>query len=128
MRHKRALTLSIGLVLLSTQVRASTPAQNRPAPLPAGFDTYVTDVMRAFEVPGLALALKDADDQVRYIAADSFLRFGPKARAAMFSDSSIEPKVVASMSKNRPVESNSRKEAPTGTRRMSAAESPLIVR
>ena len=46
----------------------------------------------------------------------------------MFSPSSIEAKVECSMSKKRPVESNSRKEAPSGTSRMSAAVRPLIVR
>ena len=46
----------------------------------------------------------------------------------MFSPSSIERKVEWSMSKKRPVESNSRNEAPSGTSRMSEAASPLIVR
>ena len=52
----------------------------------------------------------------------------PKARAARFSPSSMELNVVCSISKNRPVLSNSRNEAPTGTSRISAAARPLMVR
>ena len=46
----------------------------------------------------------------------------------MFSLSSMLAKVECSMSKKRPVESNSKKDAPKGTSRISAAASPLMVR
>ena len=47
------------LLTLAAPVRAATKARN-PSPavaLPPGFDAYVTQVMNAFEVPGLALTV-----------------------------------------------------------------------
>ena len=47
------------LLTLAAPVRAATEARN-PSPavaLPPGFDAYVTQVMNAFEVPGLALTV-----------------------------------------------------------------------
>jgi CubicO group peptidase (beta-lactamase class C family) len=60
MRQRRVASFLVGLALLSAPgwaAPAERAAAAKPAALPTGFDGFVAQVMRAFEVPGLAVSV-----------------------------------------------------------------------
>jgi CubicO group peptidase (beta-lactamase class C family) len=55
--RRSIVVLLFAFALLRATGSSAAPAPRRAADLPAGFDAYVSQVMKAFEVPGLSLAV-----------------------------------------------------------------------